>query len=284
MRHILFLVACLSPAFAQIQRGKVVMPDASIPLQRVYIERVCPGVGAYQEAVTNKHGEYFLHLAMTSLGVTQGRASNESLNRCFLRARAKGFESDLLDLHDPRVMGNPQLPLLTLQPTSVKPTITEAILPRAAAKAWDLGGKALIAGQWSDAERLLREVARAVPQFAPAWTGIGMACHSQQNAAGARPAYQQAITADPAGLQPRLLLARLELGEQRWAETASAAEALIRIDTEHRYPEGWLAPRCRPLSVKAARRRPGRPPRSRPARFRPPASPGRVLPRRSSRR
>jgi hypothetical protein len=137
-------------------------------------------------------------------------------------------------------MGNPQLPLLTLQPTSVKPAIREAILPRAAAKAWDLGGKALIAGQWSDAERLLREVARAVPQFAPAWTGIGMACHSQQNAAGARPAYQQAITADPAGLQPRLLLARLELGEQRWAETASAAEALIRIDTEHRYPEGWL--------------------------------------------
>jgi hypothetical protein len=61
MRHLAFLAAL---ALASSARGH--------PPQRVFIERLCPGEGPYQEAVTNKRGEYVYtferrHLAAPTL-------------------------------------------------------------------------------------------------------------------------------------------------------------------------------------------------------------------------
>ena len=239
--RLLLALAATSSVRAQILRGKVVMPDSTAPTQRVYIERVCPGVGAYGEAVTNKHGEYWFHPAINAIGVTQSRASNTSVYHCILRARLKGFESNGIDLNDPKVLGNPVLPLLTLRPVAAGKSGDTGLLPKSVLKSWESGARALEAEQWVEAERLLRDVTRAAPQFAPAWTGLGMAAQNQQRPDEARQFYQRAVSLDAAALQPCLFLTRLEISSQRWPEAAASAEALIAVDANRRYPEAYLA-------------------------------------------
>jgi len=99
------------------------------------------------------------------------------------------------------------------------------------------GSKAVAAGQWPEAERHLREVARVSPNFALAWSGLGYALQSQQKPVEAREAYGRAIAADPASLLPRVQLVRMQVAAKLWTETSASAAALIKADKEHRYPE-----------------------------------------------
>ncbi len=142
------LLAALAPRIAR--RG----PDP--PRQSRHARRIhspaarlhrtpLPRRGPYQDAVTNKRSEYFIHNATDTLGVTQTRASNESVKRCILRARMNGYESNGVDLHDPRVLGNPQLPLLTLPPPSPEASRpTPESFPKAVVKSWESGAP----GRW----------------------------------------------------------------------------------------------------------------------------------------
>jgi VWFA-related protein len=223
-------------ALAQIMRGKVTMPDGSAPPQRVFIERICQGGTPIQETLTGKQGEYFWRVPNDSLSSILNRVALAV--RCVLRARLKDLESDAIDIQDPKVLRNLQLPTLVLHPAT--PQSYPSKLPRTAAKSWDLAVQAYNTQQWAEAERLLREVTRQAPQFAPAWDALGLVCQKRQKATEAREAFQRAVAADPAALLSRLHLARAEISSQLWPEAAKSAQALIEADAAHRYPEAYL--------------------------------------------
>ena len=237
---LIFLVAPL-PAWAQFMRGKVVMQDGSAPAQKAVIERVCPSGKPVQEAVANKFGEFVWRVNNDTASYRALSIGNHAQWRCSLRARMGTLVSGLIDIEDPVVMNRPELPTLTLQPADAAAgtPVEMPKLSKAALKLWDLGAKAVAAGQWDEAERNLREVTRISPRFALAWSGLGFALQSQQKPAEAREAYRRAIAADPASLLPRAQLLRMMVAGKLWAEASAGAAALIAADKEHRYPEAY---------------------------------------------
>jgi len=148
-------------------------------------------------------------------------------------------------------MADPQLPKMVLRPVAdgAETAAPAPKLPAAVAKSWDLGMKALTAKQWPAAEVHLRDVTRAVPAFDLGWSGLGFAYQSQNKTSEARDAFQRAIGADPASLLSRIQLLRLEISLRLWEPASKTAEALIRMDTAHRYPESASLSRDRHLHV-----------------------------------
>ncbi|HVO97873.1 MAG TPA: VWA domain-containing protein [Bryobacteraceae bacterium] len=221
-------LACEATA-ADYMRGKVVMEDGSAPPARVLIQRACPGASPLTEATTTKQGIYIW------------KVTNNLNVPCVLWAVLEGYESSKIDTSLERLYFSSELPPLVLKAKSPGATAdAPSPLPRAAAKSWNLALTALNAKNWREAERLLRLTIRAVPDFAPAWNSLGVACQYQGKAEDARAAYQHAIKLDPHLLLPYLNLTRLEISSQRWAEALKDAESLIKADTGNLYMEAYL--------------------------------------------
>lgn len=233
----MLLVLPPGAAFSQVMRGRVVMPDGSAPPQRAIVERMCLGGAPIQEAVAGKRGEFFWRVPTDSLGLR--RRGIVLAIPCYLRARVKDMESDALDIYDPRVLRNLELPPLVLRRPGAAPAQT-ARLPDAALKPWQSARNAYTAERWAEAERLARSVTQLAPEFAPAWMIVGGACFSLDRLDDAREAFQRAIAADNQLLTARLQLVRVELSLSRWPDADRAAAALIDADPGHRYPEAHL--------------------------------------------
>jgi VWFA-related protein len=225
------------PAAAQFMRGKVTMPDGSAPAGKAVIERVCPTGKPVQETVSNKFGEFVWRINNDTVAYKSLTIGSHTRLRCGLRARLGNLVSALVDIDDPVVLNRPELPAMRLRPAERDSAPELPKLSKATLKLWDLGAKAVAAGQWPDAERHLREVARASPNFALAWSGLGYALQSQQKTAEAREAYRKAIAVDPAALLPRVQLLRMEVAAKLWNEASASAAAVIAADKENRYPE-----------------------------------------------
>jgi VWFA-related protein len=234
---LLFTLAVLPQAGrAQFMRGKVVMSDGSAP-SRAIVERLCPEMGPVQVAVANKRGEFIWRVGAEMVDGL-GMFHNNSPVVCYLRARVPGYESNQLNLADPQVFRTSQFPTLILRRAAAKPE--EARLPAAAAHSWPAALKALNAQNWPEAERRLRDVTRAAPQFAAGWSSLGAACANQAKTEDARAAYRRAIALDPASPRPRMQLLRVEMAGRLWQDAARTAEALTADDTAHEYPEAPL--------------------------------------------
>lgn len=212
-------------------RGKVVLEDGSPPGVKVTIERSCYGMQNRLEVIADKTGQYAWH-------VDADPYSAITLGRCELVATLSGYTSTTIDLTDPHLSSNPQLPTLILTRRSSDPGLKMADegVPRHAQKAWDSGLKALRENQWFEAERLLRIAVEAAPRFGPGWSALGMAFQNQEKSAEARQSFEKAIAVDPKDPLPYFRLTRLQMDNQEWQSAARTAESLLRLDTRHRYP------------------------------------------------
>lgn len=209
-------------------RGKVTMEDGSPPPGRVVIQRVCPGAGPLTEGITDKRG-YYLWSVLENLDVV-----------CVLRASLAGYESNTIDTSVESLYFSTDLPTLILHPRSSVTETASPRLPRAAAKPWELGMKAMAAKRWPEAEDLLRKTVRAAPHFASGWNALGAACQNGKKTDDAREAYRHAIEEDPGMLAARLNLTRLEISAQNWPAALKAAEGLVKADQGHQFPEAYL--------------------------------------------
>ena len=235
-------------ANGQILRGRVIKEDGSALEGPVSIERICPGAQPLREAMTNRRGEFVWRAVVADVGQASGYGPGpRSLAGmytpvvCRLRATLRGYESNEIDLSDPGVTRGLTLPDFILRPRGSDLEIAEdAKLPRAAAKPWSLAIKAMREQKWPEVERRLLETLRAVPNFAPAWSAIGVAYQKQGKMNDARDAFRHAIAADKTELLPYVSLMRIEAAERNWSETAKASENVIRSDRQHRYLEAYL--------------------------------------------
>jgi VWFA-related protein len=231
---ILVLSCAPTVAYSQIMRGKVVMEDGSAPPQRALIERLCVGGYPNQETVAGKKGEFFWRVPDEG-GVKVGSATVTV--PCYLRARLKDWESEQLDIRDPRVLRNLQLPTFVLRRAKRD---DGPRLPEQTLKSWQSATSAYDGGRWEEAERLSREVLKTQPQFSAAWMIAGGAAFNLQKLPEAREALQRAVALDAKSLGARLQLLRVEIAMERWGDAVRTADGLIEADIPHRYPEGYL--------------------------------------------
>lgn len=240
------MTAPLSMAETVYYRGRVVMEDGSRPPSSVAIERVCLFARPQQETQTSrKTGTYILRAEADFFGrLTVMTPSGTAVLRerqCLVRASLKGYVSSVIDLADRRLVGNQQLPDLRLSRKAAENFQVEFdSLPPAVEKSWDRAMTATQDKNWSEAERLLREVMAKVPKFASGWSALGLACLGQKKSAAAREAFEKALAADPKRLLARLMMIRADAQGKDWKTALADADALIKADPRHRYVEAYL--------------------------------------------
>ena len=239
-----FFPACLAmalvsmPAAADtyqlILQGKVTMADGSPPPKTASVERICSDIqGSAPGPITNKKGEYLWRMEVDPM-LTRA---------CTLRAHLAGYTSTAIDISALNSYSNQKLPPLVLTPTSGDPTVIsvpEDAVPSKAASAWKAAMKALDAGKMGEAGEHMQAAVAAAPKFAGGWNALGLVYGTQQKDAESRDAFQHAIAADPKLLPAYVSLARVCIRTKDWDGAAKTAEALLKADSKHQFPEIYL--------------------------------------------
>lgn len=196
------------------------------------------------EATTNRNGEYVLRASEFEAVGNWGSRQMGTFGtmKCVLRGSLQGWDSSMIDLDDPTLVGKRDLPPIVLRKRGSANLGVDVRIhaPRVSEKAWDRGMKAMTAGSLDEAERHFREAVRAAPDFAQAWNALGTVCQNKKKIAEAREAFRNGAKADPRTLVSQVLLMRLESSSRNWAEAAQAASEVIAKDPGHKFPEAHL--------------------------------------------
>jgi tetratricopeptide (TPR) repeat protein len=212
----------------------------------------------------------------TNTGNSRRMGSEASLWGCELRASYPGYRSDVISLAGRRTMDDPNVGTIILhrlgnvQGTTISVTTAEA--PKSAQKSFEKGLQAARKGNFEEAEKRFLAATGEYPKYALAWFALGQAQAQQNRAEEARKAYLTAVDADKHYVSPLDQLALLAARENKWDEAAGyskrvielnpvefpsaywyntvanynltkdqdaikSAKALLKLDTQHRFPE-----------------------------------------------
>jgi len=205
------------------------------------------------------------------------RPSTEStLWGCELRAVYPGYRSDVITLAGRRSLDDPNVGTIILhhlgevQGTTISITTAEA--PKTAQKNFDKGVQAMRKGNLDDAEKRFVAATTEYPSYAVAWFALGRVQEQQNRVEDARKSYQAALEADKKYVSPYDELALLAAHDNKWddaaryskqvidlnpvefpsafwynavanynlnhdAEALKSGRALLKLDTQHHFPE-----------------------------------------------
>lgn len=209
-------------------------------------------------------------------GSSKGMSSESALWGCELRAVYPGYRSDSISLAGRRSMDDPNVGAIILhrlgnvQGTTISITTAEA--PKSAQKNFEKGMQAAQKGNTDEAEKRLEAATAEYPKYALAWYMLGQVQARQNKAEEAKKSYLAAVAADKHYVSPYDQLALLAARESKWEESAQYSKqvidlnpvefpssfwyntvanynlnhdseasksglALIKLDTQHRFPE-----------------------------------------------
>jgi tetratricopeptide (TPR) repeat protein len=239
--------------------GRVMTDDGSEVPRDVAIERVC-GATTRTEGHTNSKGYFNIQLGGNNLDALQdastgglddfGRPGNfgqppgisantsnynrQLLLNCELRARAPGYESQMINLATHRELDNPDLGTILLHRigpdagTTVSATTLAA--PKNAKKAYQKGLDLEKKKKLDQAQASLEQAVEAYPKYADAWFALGRVQAAQGQADSARKSFDQSIQADSKFIPPYIQISMLEFQGQRWQELADITDKAMRLD------------------------------------------------------
>jgi tetratricopeptide (TPR) repeat protein len=108
---------------------------------------------------------------------------------------------------------------------SVSMTVLKA--PPEARKAYGKGVAAIAKRKWAEAQKELQRAIGIYPDYAPAWSDLGLAFMEQSQPKEAVSAWERAIEADPKYAKPYLQLARLAVNEGRMEDAVQIANRAL---------------------------------------------------------
>jgi tetratricopeptide (TPR) repeat protein len=118
-------------------------------------------------------------------------------------------------------------------------SVTSALAPDKAKKAFEKGLDRESKEKWSEARESLEKAVEIYPKYAAAWYELGRLQTRSQNTEGARRSFNQALEADPKYLNPYRGLALLALSESRWQELVDSSGKLVELSPSG-FPDGWF--------------------------------------------
>lgn len=227
--------SAVADVYPVILRGKVLMEDGSVPPTIVGVERICSDqAGSAPGPLTNKKGEYIWRMDIDPL---------ETRN-CVIRATHQGYASSVVEVSGIDTTHTSfDLPPITIRSAVADPYVLSfsdnGITGRAKGE-WTAAKKALDAQNLAEGATHLEAVVAAAPKAEQVWHGLGVVDERLNKLPEAQAAYEHAIAADPKVLAPYVTLARLCIKTKDWDCAAKTAEALIKADPKHSYPEVYL--------------------------------------------
>ena len=174
---------------------------------------------------------------------SSGSFSERALMGCELRATLAGFRSDGVNLGARHSMDNPDVGTIVLhrlanvEGSSI--SVTSALAPKDAKKAFDKAMNDIKKDKWDDAEKELSKAVDVYPKYAAAWYQLGLTQQHENNVDAARKSYSQALAADSRYVNPYQELAVLAVRQQNWKEAADDTDRLLRLNPVD-FPQAWL--------------------------------------------
>jgi len=231
-------LAAQSNEYEVILKGTVTLEDGTPPPFSVAVERFCSDIqGSAPGPLTNKKGEYIWRMKIDPFRERS----------CVLRASHPGYASTSVDVsgvnttsHDTQAT----LPPVILTPTASDPYRIEANennMPGKARGPFHAAMKALDNNNEAEAAKQLQAAVEAAPKFAAGWHALGILDEKRLfRYDDAKAAYQHAIEADPKLLTAYVTLTHVCIKTKDWQKASETADALMKADTKHAFPEIYL--------------------------------------------
>ncbi len=251
--------------------GRVLFDDGTKPNTNIVIQRVCFGnpipethadshghfsfqVGQNQAAISDASvdnsaqgmppgygGRQSSNEQMTGMGLSQG-ITERQLQRCEIQAAYPGYRSDVISLATHRSLDSPDLGVIVLhrlanvQGTTI--SMTSALAPKKARKAYEKGLRLASKGKLEDAETHMQEAVTAYPKYAEAWYQLGRLQQARQDVGAAKKSYTAALQSDSKYVSPHDQLAVLAAQEGKWQEAADQSRQVVSLNPVE-FPEAW---------------------------------------------
>ncbi len=241
--------------------GRVVLDDGSELTEPVAIQTICRG---QKRTVTRSdfHGGFSFELGSQnpmadvagisdaetdnswSDSMTSSRRGQRDYRDCELQAVLPGFSSELIQLSSKiSEFESSDIGRVTLHRLAhvdgLTISVTSALAPSGARKAFDKGREQEKKSQWDKARESFEKAVQLYPQYAVAWYELGRVQQQEKNMTGARQSFDQARAADPKYVSPYNALAKLGASEKRWADVVEITDKLLRLNPVD-FPEAWL--------------------------------------------
>ena len=229
--------------------GRVVLEDGSPPPAPALVELRCADQRQPQY-YTDKKGYFNFRVGgepsrsvpdsqRTTPGAAVGASGSDrsfvSLTNCELEAALPGYSSSKIFLGRRSVFESPDVGTIVLRPVAKGAgsfvSMNTLAAPEDAKKAFERAEKEL-QEEKPNAKKAVKDLDKATadyPQFAAAWHLLGKVRLTENDANGARDAFEKAISTDPKFVVPLLSLARLELQTQRMAQASELAGRALKL-------------------------------------------------------
>jgi tetratricopeptide (TPR) repeat protein len=238
--------------FPEMQRqiflsGSVRQADGTPPPTSVVIERVCAGV-VRPEAYTDSRGNFsFLLGGQNSIAIADASVGGDALSRsggfqansfnlagCELRANLPGFQSDSVLLAFRNPLDNPDVGIIHIRRLANVEgytfSITTALAPKDAKKAYDKGLDHVKKKKWADAEKEFTKAVQGYPKYAVAWYELGRVYQQQKKLDDATRAHTESIKIDPKFVNPYAQLAVVSVVQQKWEDVADYTSQMVKLN------------------------------------------------------
>ena len=239
--------------------GRVVLDDGSELTEQVAIQTICRGQKR-TETYSDSRGSFSFELgnqnpmsgaaglmdADTSFSdvMSTKRGNQRDWRDCELQAALPGFSSQPIPLSsrissfESSDIGRIVLRRMAHVEGSTI-SVTSALAPAPASKAFDKGRQQETKNQWDKAQESFEKAVQLYPQYAVAWFELGRVQVQKNNAMGAHQSFDKALAADPKYVSPYLALAQLGASEKRWAGVIEITDKLLRLNPMD-FPDAWL--------------------------------------------
>jgi tetratricopeptide (TPR) repeat protein len=240
--------------------GKVAVDDGSPPPDRAEVETVCNGQKRTR-ARTDSHGGFSFNLSSEgeSAGAEQSaasgadnswggemapRRSEPDWQGCEVDAVLTGFTSEKVQFAR-RItdLGENNIGQITLhrlgQVEGLTISITTALAPEDAKKAFAKGLERETKHNWEEAQSLFEKAIQIYPRYALAWFELGRVQLQKNNNAEAQHCWEQAIAADPKYVLPYQMLAQMATGQGHWPQLIEVTGKWLELDPAN-FPDAWF--------------------------------------------
>src|SRR5579872_52089 len=247
--------------------GKVVIDDGTELTEPAMIQTICRG-SRHSETYSDAHGGFNFRFGdptqgsaaaisdASSQNVNSNRAqSGPDLQDCQIQAELAGFSSRAVELSGRIGMANnidvgrvPLHRLAHVDGTSI--SVTSALAPPAARKAFEKGLEQEKKNKWDDAQKSFEKAVQIYPRYATAWYQLGRLqmrtlVTSQSQTPSSSPAaefakhsFEQAVAADPKYVNPYDGLAQLAMQAHDWQNVIDVTGKLVSLNPVN-FPDAY---------------------------------------------
>jgi tetratricopeptide (TPR) repeat protein len=227
--------------------GSVRLGDGTIPPASVVIERVC-GTVVKPEAYTDSKGNFSFVVGgqnppvfedASVQGSTRGSGQQNgvdprSLTGCQIRANLAGFTSDSINLGFRQPLDDPEIGVIHIHRLEnvegYTYSITTALAPKDAQKAYAKGLDDIKKTKWPDAEKSLSKAVELYPKYATAWYDLGRVYQQEKKLDDANRAHLEAIKIDPKFISPYGNLATIAAAQQKWSDVDQYTSKMLKLN------------------------------------------------------